>query len=115
MHESRKKNCCAVARPANGLFCAGISQASADGRTAAADDFRRILDHRGVVLSCPTRAAARLELARALTMQAASGRAASAERQPAREAYREFLSLWKDADADIPILKEAKTEFARLQ
>jgi hypothetical protein len=48
-------------------------------------------------------------------MQTASDRAASAERQPAREAYREFLSLWKDADSDIPILKEAKTEFARLQ
>ena len=81
----------------------------------AADDFRRILDHRGVVLSCPTGAAARLGLARALTMQAASDRAASAEREPARKAYREFLSLWKDADPDIPSLQEAKTEFARLQ
>ena len=81
----------------------------------AADDFRRILDHRGVVLFCPTGAAARLGLARALNMQAGSDRAASSEREQAREAYREFLSLWKDADPDIPLLKEAETEFAGLQ
>jgi tetratricopeptide (TPR) repeat protein len=57
----------------------------------AADDFRRILDHRGVVLSCPTGAAARLGLARALKMQAGSDRAASTEREQAREAYRNFF------------------------
>jgi len=83
--------------------------------STAEDDFRRVLDHRGVVLSCPTGAAARLGLARALKMQASSDGADSAKREQAREAYREFFSLWKDADPDIPILKEAKSEFATLQ
>jgi len=48
-------------------------------------------------------------------MQASSDGADSAKREQAREAYREFFSLWKDADPDIPILKEAKSEFATLQ
>jgi hypothetical protein len=81
----------------------------------AGDDFRRILDHRGVVLSCPTGAAALLGLARALNIQADLDHVAGAEREQVREAYRKFLSLWKDADPDIPILKDAKTEFARLK
>jgi hypothetical protein len=53
------------------------------------------------------RAVARVWLARALL--------ASGEKEKARAAYGEFLTLWKDADADIPILKEARAEFAKLQ
>src|SRR6202521_4356253 len=74
---------------------------------AAAAEFQRILDHRGVVWNCPTGALAHLGIARAY---AASGDAAKA-----RTAYQDFVALWKDADPDIPILKEAKAEYAKLQ
>jgi len=73
----------------------------------AAGEFRRIVDHLGVVSNEPTlAAAARLELARALH---ASGDAASSKR-----VYEEFLSIWKDADPDIPLFIAAKEEYAAL-
>jgi eukaryotic-like serine/threonine-protein kinase len=74
---------------------------------AAAAEFQKILDHRGVVWNCPTGALAHLGVARAY---AVSGDAAKA-----RTAYQDFFALWKDADPDIPILKEAKEEYAKLQ
>jgi eukaryotic-like serine/threonine-protein kinase len=73
----------------------------------AAAEFQRILDHRGVVWNCPTGALAHLGIARAY---AASGDAAKA-----RTAYQDFFALWKDADPDIPILKQAQAEYAKLQ
>jgi Tfp pilus assembly protein PilF len=72
----------------------------------AAAEFQRILDHRGLVLADPEDAMARLALSRALAM---SGDAARA-----KLAYQDFFNLWKDADNDIPILKQAKSECARL-
>jgi DNA-binding winged helix-turn-helix (wHTH) protein len=75
------------------------------GQEAAAE-FQRILDHRGTVISDPVGALAHLQLGRAYAM---SGDIASA-----RGAYQDFLTLWKDADPDIPILKQAKGEYARL-
>jgi serine/threonine protein kinase len=76
------------------------------GREAAAE-FRRILDHPGVVLADPVGAAARLQLARALRDAGDIG--------GARSAFRDFLDLWKDADdPDIPLLRQAKAEYARL-
>jgi serine/threonine protein kinase/tetratricopeptide (TPR) repeat protein len=77
-----------------------------DGGSAAAE-FQKFIDHRGVVMNFPWGALARLELARAYAMQGDTAKA--------RAAYKDFLTLWKDADPDIPILKEAKAEYARLQ
>ncbi len=72
----------------------------------AATEFQKIIGHPGIVLYSPIGALARLQLARALAME---GQAAQA-----RAAYRDFLTLWKDADPDIPILKQAQTEYAKL-
>ena len=76
------------------------------GRAAAAE-FQKFLDHQGVVVNCPLGSLARLGLARAYAMQ---GDAAKA-----KAAYQDFLTLWKDADANIPILIAAKAEYAKLQ
>ncbi len=76
------------------------------GREAAAE-FQKILDHRGIVLNEPIGALAHLQLGRAYAMQ---GDAAKR-----RASYQDFLTLWKDADPDIPIFKQAKAEYARLQ
>ena len=69
--------------------------------------FQRILDHRGVIVNQPIGALAHLQIARAYVMQG--------EVAKAKAAYHEFLTLWKDADPDIPILREAKDEYAKLQ
>jgi tetratricopeptide (TPR) repeat protein len=79
--------------------------AASQGMPAAAE-FQKILDHRGVVQNCPTAALAHLGLARALAMQGDTSKA--------KAAYQDFLTLWKDADPDIPILIAAKSEFAKL-
>jgi len=73
----------------------------------AASEFQKILDHRGIVLNEPIGALAHLQLGRAYAMQG--------ETAKARAAYQDFLTLWKDADPDIPILKQAKAEYARLR
>jgi len=90
--------------------------AKGDGREAAVE-FQKILDHTGIVGTCWTGALARLGLARAESMQSgtAHGADADAARVRALAAYKDFLTLWKDADSDIPILKEAKAEYAKLQ
>jgi eukaryotic-like serine/threonine-protein kinase len=75
--------------------------------SAAAAEFQKFVDHRGVVVNCPLGALARLGLARAYALQD--------DRAKARAAYQEFLTLWKDADPGIPILKQAKAEYAKLQ
>ena len=69
---------------------------------AAAAEFQKILDHRGLVQNCSTGALARLGLARAYAVQG--------DKAKAKAAYQDFLTLWKDADPDIPILKQAKAE-----
>ncbi len=86
------------------------------GREAAAE-FQKILDHSGIVWNCWTGALARLGVARAnaLEMKNATGADADLARTRARAAYKDFLNLWKDADPDIPIYKEAKAEHAKLQ
>jgi hypothetical protein len=73
---------------------------------AAAAEFKKILDHRGIVGTSPIGALAHLELGRALAL--------SSTISEAREEYQKFFSLWKDADTDIPILKEARSEFTRI-
>jgi len=83
----------------------------------AAAEFQKILDHPGVVVYYPIGALAHLQIARAYAMQAASeqGTAADAARAKARAAYQDFLALWKNADPDIPVLKQAKAEYAKLK
>jgi serine/threonine protein kinase/Tfp pilus assembly protein PilF len=90
--------------------------AAAQGGAAAAE-FRKILDHSGIVSTCWTGALARLEMARASVLQAGTSQGADADaaRVRALASYKDFLTLWKDADPDIPILKQAKAEYAKLQ
>jgi eukaryotic-like serine/threonine-protein kinase len=77
-----------------------------DGNRAAAE-FQKFIDHRGLVVNFPWGALARLGLARAYAMQG--------DTVKARSVYQDFLMLWKDADPDIPILKQAKAEYATLR
>jgi eukaryotic-like serine/threonine-protein kinase len=90
--------------------------ASEQGKEAAAE-FQKILDHSGIVSNCWTGALARLGVARANVLQARTSQGADADAARARAltAYKDFLTLWKDADPDIPILKQAKAEYATLQ
>ena len=83
----------------------------------AAMEFQKFIDRRGVVGNFPWGALARLGLARAYALEAesAKGSGAEAARAKARAAYQDFLTLWKDADSDIPILKQAKAECAKLK
>jgi eukaryotic-like serine/threonine-protein kinase len=82
----------------------------------AAAEFQKILDHRGIVWNCWTGALAHLGVARANALQSKTtqGAEADAARVRALAAYKEFLTLWKGADPDIPILKEARTEYAQV-
>ncbi len=98
-------------------YLRGQAYLSAGQGRAAATEFQKILDHSGIVWNCWTGALAHLGKARAnaLESRAAQGADADAARVRALAAYKDFLSLWKDADPDIPILKEAKAEYAKLQ
>jgi eukaryotic-like serine/threonine-protein kinase len=75
--------------------------------SAAAAEFQKVTDHPGIVGSYPLAALSRLGLARSYALQG--------DMAKARTAYHDFLTLWKDADPDIPILKEAKVEYAKLK
>src|ERR1700674_3560771 len=77
-----------------------------NGRAAAAE-FQKIIDHPGIILNYPTGALAFVQLGRAEAM--------SGDMAKARKAYQDFFALWKSTDADIPVLKEAKAEYAKLQ
>jgi eukaryotic-like serine/threonine-protein kinase len=94
--------------------------AAGQGKEAAAE-FQKILDHSGIVWNCWTGALAHLGVARANALQSKAfqgqgqGADADAARVRALAGYKDFLTLWKDADPDIPILKEAKAEYAKLQ
>jgi predicted Zn-dependent protease len=80
----------------------------AEGRgSEAAAEFQRILNHRGIVVSDPIGVLAHLQLGRAYALSGQATRAKSA--------YKDFLALWKDADPDIPILSQAKEEYAKLR
>jgi tetratricopeptide (TPR) repeat protein len=90
--------------------------ASGQGKEAAAE-FQKIIDHSGIVWNCWTGALAHLGVARANALQSRTSQGADADaaRVRALAAYKDFLTLWKDADPDIPILKQAKAEYAKLQ
>ena len=74
---------------------------------AAAAEFQKLLDHRGIVVNFVTGSLAHLQIGRAYAM--------AGDTAKAKAPYQNFLSLWKDADPDIPILKRAKAEYAKLQ
>jgi tetratricopeptide (TPR) repeat protein len=89
------------------VYVRGLAYLAARRGAEAAAEFQKILDHRGIVASDPIGALAHLQLGRALAL--------SGDKARAKAAYQDFLTLWKDADPDIPILKQAKAEYASLQ
>jgi hypothetical protein len=88
-------------------YIRGQAQLMAHNGAAAVSEFQKFFDHRGVVINFPLGALAHLGLARAYVL--------SGDTAKAKTAYQDFLALWKDANPDIPILKEARAEFAKLQ
>jgi serine/threonine protein kinase len=88
------------------VYVRGEAYLAAHQGKEAASEFQKILDHRGIVLNEPIGALAHLQLGRAYEMQGDTAKA--------RSAYNDFLTLWKDADPDVPILKQAKAEYAKL-
>jgi tetratricopeptide (TPR) repeat protein len=88
-------------------YLRGQAHLLAHNANAAAAEFQKLLDHRGIVLNFVTGALAHLQLGRAY---ATAGDTAKAKR-----AYQDFFALWKDADSDIPMLSQAKAEYANLR
>jgi eukaryotic-like serine/threonine-protein kinase len=89
------------------VYVRGEAYLAADKGSEAAAEFQKILDHRGIVLNEPIGALAHLGLARAYAL--------SGDTAKSRTAYQDFFALWKDADHDIPILQQAKAEYAKLK
>ncbi len=89
------------------VFVRGEAYLAAHQGNEAAAEFQKILDHRGVVANEPIGALAHLQIGRAYAMQGDTAKA--------KAAYQDFLTLWKDADPDIPIFIAAKAEYAKLQ
>jgi DNA-binding winged helix-turn-helix (wHTH) protein/tetratricopeptide (TPR) repeat protein len=89
------------------IYVRGQAYLAANKPAEAAAEFHKILHHRGIVVSDPIGALARLQLSRAYAL--------SGDNVKAKSAYQDFLTLWKAADPDIPILKQAKAEYAKLQ
>ncbi len=88
------------------VYIRGQAYLAARQGAEAAAEFQKILDHRGIVVSDPIGALAHLQLGRAFVL--------SGDKAKAKTAYQDFLTLWKDADPDIPILKQAEREYASL-
>jgi hypothetical protein len=98
-------------------YIRGEAYLAARQGTQAAAEFQKVLDHKGIVWNCWTGALAHLGVARANALQARTSQGGNAEAAHARAlaAYKDFLTLWKDADPDIPVLTQAKAEYANLQ
>jgi len=88
------------------VYVRGMAYLAAHQGRKAAAEFQKVLDHPGVVVSDPIGALARLQLGRSYLV--------SGDRTRAKSAYEDFLNLWKDADSEIPIFKQAKSEYASL-
>jgi DNA-binding winged helix-turn-helix (wHTH) protein len=88
-------------------YVRGLAYLAAHQGVEAAGEFQKILDHRGIVVSDPIGALAHLQLGRAYAL--------SSDKSKAKSAYQDFLTLWKDADPNLRILKQAKPEYAKLQ
>jgi eukaryotic-like serine/threonine-protein kinase len=89
------------------VYVRGQAYLAAHQGNEAAAEFQKILDYRGIVFNEPIGALAHLQIGRAYAMQG--------DKAKARAAYQDFLTLWKDADPDIPVLKQAKAEYAKLK
>jgi tetratricopeptide (TPR) repeat protein/predicted Ser/Thr protein kinase len=89
------------------IYVRGLAYLAARQPAEAVGEFQRILDHRGIAIVDPMDAMARLQLARALAL--------SGDTVKAKSAYNDLLTLWKNADADSPVLKQARAEYARLR
>jgi serine/threonine protein kinase/tetratricopeptide (TPR) repeat protein len=109
----------------SGVTCLGLDHVYMRGEAyltaglgkESAAEFQKIIDHSGLVWNCWTGALARLGMARANALQSRTSQGADADaaRVRALASYKDFLTLWKDADPNIPILKQAKAEYAKLQ
>jgi eukaryotic-like serine/threonine-protein kinase len=88
-------------------YVRGLAYLATRQGAEAAAEFQKILDHRGIVICDPIGALAHLQLGRAYAL--------SGDKTKAKSAYQDFLTLWDDADPDIPILKQAKAECAKLE
>jgi DNA-binding winged helix-turn-helix (wHTH) protein len=91
--------------PLYSIYVRGEAYLATNQANEAAAEFQKIIDHRGIVLNDPIGALAHLQIARAYAMQGDTAKA--------KEAYQDFLTLWKDADPEIPILIAAKAEYAK--
>jgi eukaryotic-like serine/threonine-protein kinase len=89
-----------------GVYLRGEAYLATRQGSAAAVEFQKIVDHPGLVINEPIGALAHLGLGRSYVLTGDTGKA--------KAAYQDFFALWKDADSDIPILKEAKAEYAKL-
>jgi tetratricopeptide (TPR) repeat protein len=89
------------------IYARGLIYLRARQSKQAIAEFQKIIDHRNVSANAPEHSLAHLQLARAYALQGDTAKA--------RTAYQDFLALWKDADPDIPILKEAKAEYEKLK
>ena len=89
------------------VYVRGEAYLAAGQGSAAAAEFQKLIDHRGITWNCTTGALARLGLGRAYAL--------AGDKTKAHAAYQDFLALWKDADPDIPILQQAKAEYAKLK
>jgi serine/threonine protein kinase/Tfp pilus assembly protein PilF len=98
-------------------YVRGEAYLAAGQGTQAAAEFQKIVDHSGIVWNCWTGALAHLGVARANALQAKNSKGADADaaRVRALAAYKEFFALWKEADSDIPMLKEVKAEYEKTQ
>lgn len=98
-------------------YVRGQAYLAAGQGSAAAGEFQKIIDHNGIVWNCWTGAVAHLGVARANALQAKNSQGADADaaRVRAQAAYKDFFTLWKDADPSIPLLKQAKVEYAKLR
>jgi eukaryotic-like serine/threonine-protein kinase len=88
------------------VYVRGLAYLAAHQGPEAAAEFQKILDGRSIVVSDPIGALAHLQLGRALVL--------AGDKTGAKTAYQDFLTLWKDADPDVPILQQAKAEYAKL-
>ncbi len=88
------------------VYVRGLAYLAAKQGAEAAGEFRKILEHRGLVVSDPIGALAHLQLGRALVM---TGDGAGAKKE-----YEEFLRIWKEADGEIPIGKEGRGEYEKI-
>jgi tetratricopeptide (TPR) repeat protein len=89
------------------VYVRGEAYLAAHQSTQAVTEFQKILDHRGIVAGDPVGALARLQLGRVFALLG--------DKIKAKTAYQDFLTLWEDADPDIPILTQARAEYAKLK